>query len=52
MSPVRPVVSLHIIVKRGMSGEVVVPSWLVLGLPGNKIVMKVVVRVGPDVAYF
>ena len=47
MSPVRPVVSLHIIVKRRMSGEVVVPSWLVLGLPGNKIVMNVVVRVGP-----
>jgi hypothetical protein len=47
LSPVRPVVSLHIIVKRRMSGEVVVPSWLVLGLPGNKIVTKVVFRVGP-----
>ena len=47
MSPVRPVVPLHIIVKRRVSGDVVVPSWLVIGLPGNKIVTKVVFRVGP-----
>ena len=47
MSPVRPVVPLHIIVKRRVSGEVVVPSWLAFGLPGNKIVTKVVFRVGP-----
>ena len=51
MSPVRPVVPLHIIVKRRVSGDVVVPSWLVIGLPGNKIVIKVVFRVGPATCF-
>ena len=47
MSPVRPVIPLHIIVKMRVSGAVVVPSWLAFRLPGNKIVTKVVFRVGP-----